>query len=114
MAGPKSLSEVVFCHAFFAHLREESLDLDGLAASVLQQTGQNPLQTDRVTATPDLAKKVTDFMVSLQPQATVDTGSPEVNLLKKQVELLQQQLTGFQQLSPGAPATSPAGIIAPS
>ena len=40
LAGFKSLSEVVFCHAFFAQLREEGLDLDGLAASALQQTGQ--------------------------------------------------------------------------
>ena len=110
LAGFTSLSEVVFCHAFFAQLREEGLDLDGLAASVLQQTRQNLLQTDRVTATRELANKVTDFMVSLQPQATVDTGSPEVNrLLKKQIELLQQQLTGFQQPSPWGTGNQPRG-----
>ena len=114
LAGFKTLSEVVFCHAFFAQLREEGLDLDGLAASVLQQTGQNPLQTDRVTATRELAKKVTDFMVSLQPQATVGNASSEVSLLKKQVELLQQQFTGFQQPSPGAPTTSPTETTAPA
>ena len=45
LAGSKSLSEVVFCHAFFAQLREESLDLDGFTASVPQQAGQNPMQT---------------------------------------------------------------------
>ena len=72
------------------------------------------MQTDRVTATRELAKKVTDLMVSLQPQATVDTASPEVNLLKKQVELLQQQLTGVQQPSSGAPATNPAETTAPA
>ena len=60
----------------------------------------------------ELAKKVTDFMVSLQPQATVDTGNPDVNLLQKQIELLQQQLTGFQQPFPGAQATCPAETIA--
>ena len=88
--------------------------MDGLAASVLQQTGQNLLQTDRVPATRKLAKKVTDFMVSLQPQATVDNASSEVSLLKKQVELLQQQLTGFQQPSLGAPTISPAETTAPA
>ena len=72
------------------------------------------MQTDRVTATRELAKKVTDFMVSLQPQATVDNASSEVSLLKKQVELLQQQLTGFQQLSSGAPTISPAQTTAPA
>ena len=61
------MSELVFCHALFAHLREEGLDLEGLAASVLQQTGDNPLQTDRVTATRELVKKITSFIVSLQP-----------------------------------------------
>ena len=67
------MSEVVFCHALFAQLREGGLDLDGLAAPVLQQTGQNPLQTDRVTATREPAKKVTSFIMSLQPQATSTT-----------------------------------------
>ena len=63
---------------------------------VLQQTGQNPLQTDRVTATRELAKKIASI-VPLQPQASPATGNLEVNLLKKHIELLQQQLTGFQQ-----------------
>ena len=63
-AGFKSMSKVVFCHALVAQLREEGLDLGGLAASVLQQTGQNPLQTDRVTATRKLAKKIASFIVS--------------------------------------------------
>ena len=108
LAGFKSLSEVVFCHAFFAQLREEGLDLDGRAASVLQQAGQNPMQTDRVTATGELAKKVTDFMVSLQPQATVDNASPEVYLLKEQVELLQH---GFQPPSSGASTVSSAEAV---
>ena len=74
----------MFCHAFCAQLRQEGLDLDGLAASAQQQAGQNPMQTDRVTATRELAKKVADFMVSLQPQATVDNASSDVHLLKKQ------------------------------
>ena len=53
-------------------------------------------------------------MVSLQPQATVDNASSEVNLLKKQVELLQQQLTGFQQLCSGTSTVSPAEKIGPA
>ena len=74
------------------------------------------MQTDRVTATRELAKKVTDFMVSLQPQATVDNASSEVNLLKKRVELLQlqQQLTGFQQPCSGASTVSSAEAIGPA
>ena len=103
LAGFKSLSEVVFCRVW-----------DGLAASVLQQTGQNLPQTDRATAARELAEKVTDFMVSSQPQATVDTASSEANLLKTQIELLQQQLTGFQQASSGAPATSPTETTTPA
>ena len=72
------------------------------------------MQTDRVTATRELAKKVADFMVSLQPQATVDNTSSEVNLLKKQVELLQQQLTGFQQPCSGASTVGSAEAIGPA
>ena len=72
------------------------------------------MQTDRVTASRELAKKVTDFLVSLQPQATVDNASSEVHLLKKQVELLQQQLIGFQQPSSGASTVSSAEAIGPT
>ena len=75
------------------------------------------IQTDRVTASHELAKKVTSFVLSLQPQTTPSTGNSEVNLLKQRIELLQQQLIGFQQpapsvllsktVDPPAPAATP-------